>query len=409
MIIKTYSRLLFVIFLILTLMLVGSSTVNAQSGWLNNVSAVLNDTTVGANAELSVSFTLPINAYPILHTDYIQIFPSVFQVTSPPTVLGGGYAGTPIFSVVGNYVKITDIAVAPGNQVIIYGIGVKNPTVEGWWPVTIAITQDEAGTIIKNRANVDATKNPGTVTVSASIDTPYSRVSISGFTAPETFVTFTEYGSVIGTDVSGLDGHFGKIFPSLVPGNHQFTFYGIDKAHLVTTPITFSLYTPAFQETSITNQILSPTITINKSSYSPTESIIANGSTVPNGDITLFTQSPLRSYSTTADDNGNWTYAITNTNEYVPGDYHIYSLVQDSGLTSLNSPSIGFSITSSGNTGTACGDVFQGDLNCDTNIDLTDFSILMYYWGTNNAIADVNSDSVVNLTDFSIMMYWWGT
>ncbi len=48
------------------------------------------------------------------------------------------------------------------------------------------------------------------------------------------------------------------------------------------------------------------------------------------------------------------------------------------------------------------------DINCDGRVDLVDFSILMFNWGTpKNPAADLNQDGSVDLVDFSIMMYWW--
>ena len=54
------------------------------------------------------------------------------------------------------------------------------------------------------------------------------------------------------------------------------------------------------------------------------------------------------------------------------------------------------------------GAVCLGDLNSDGWVDLTDFSILLFYWNTSNPIADLNDDGIVNLTDFSIMLFHWG-
>lgn len=49
-----------------------------------------------------------------------------------------------------------------------------------------------------------------------------------------------------------------------------------------------------------------------------------------------------------------------------------------------------------------------GDLNCDSRVDLVDFSILLYNWGVpKNPIADLNNDGQVDLVDFSILLYWW--
>ena len=54
------------------------------------------------------------------------------------------------------------------------------------------------------------------------------------------------------------------------------------------------------------------------------------------------------------------------------------------------------------------GTVCLGDLNNDGFVNLTDFSILLFYWNTSNANADINGDGIVNLTDFSIMLFHWG-
>jgi len=53
------------------------------------------------------------------------------------------------------------------------------------------------------------------------------------------------------------------------------------------------------------------------------------------------------------------------------------------------------------------GECAGADLNHDGRVNITDFSILLYYWGTNNACADQNHDGTVDLTDFSIMMFYW--
>ena len=50
------------------------------------------------------------------------------------------------------------------------------------------------------------------------------------------------------------------------------------------------------------------------------------------------------------------------------------------------------------------------DLNFDGEVDIVDFSILLYFWeqtNPKNRCADINFDSIVDIFDFSIMMYWW--
>lgn len=384
--------------------------VNAQSGNLENMSAVSNTMLINTVADLEISFKLPFAASPVRRTDYIQIYLPNFSNISIPQGISGPYTGLPSYSVENGYIKITGITVVPGAQLTFSGISATTPAIDPGWQTTVFITTDSTLITIKNLGSVDVNLAKGTVNVSAQIDIPQATITISGYTSPTAYVTFTKNQAVAGMTLSGPDGHFSNTFSGLSPGTHEYSFFGTDAYQRTTSPVTITVYAPIFQVTEVSNQILSPTISINKSSYTATEDIIASGSAVPDSAVTIFTQAPLRIYTTTADSEGNWQYTITNTEEYVMGDYYIYTLTQSqTGLTSLNSPSLGFTIASTAPTGTACGDITRGDLNCDGSIDLTDFSILMYYWGSANAIADINSDSVVNLTDFSILMYWWGT
>lgn len=50
----------------------------------------------------------------------------------------------------------------------------------------------------------------------------------------------------------------------------------------------------------------------------------------------------------------------------------------------------------------------QGDLNGDNSVDITDLSILLSDYNTNNAAADINSDNTVNITDLSILLSHYG-
>ena len=49
----------------------------------------------------------------------------------------------------------------------------------------------------------------------------------------------------------------------------------------------------------------------------------------------------------------------------------------------------------------------RADLNKDGKVNLVDFSILLFNWKTNDAVADINQDGTVSLIDFSIMLSNW--
>jgi hypothetical protein len=254
-----------------------------------------------------------------------------------------------------------------------------------------------------------ATVNRGSVTITASIEAELANLRISGFTSPYAFLIFSENNAVLGTDTSNQTGGFTKYLYGIQPTTHNITFYGVDLLNFNTTPQPITIYTPAFLETTISNQLLSPTISINSNAIYQGDDLVASGSAVPGGQITLLTDTPLRSYVASASATGLWNYTINDTSDYVLGDYRAYAIVtSEIGLQSLISPSLLFTVTTASASGTACGDISTGDLNCDGNVNLQDFSILMYYWGTQNAAADINNDFYVSLNDFSIMMYYWG-
>lgn len=381
-------------------------------GNLQNLRAVVNNKNVQAtDVEMEITFRLPYTAEQISGTNYIIIDLSQFTDITTATAIDGSYSGTASYNVVGSEVHITGITVLPGTTITIQGITVTNPINEGQDYVTVIVAEDSNGSIIKNIGTVLTSSSNNTVSVSATIDPPVASLSISGYTAPGTFVTFTQNGSVIGTDAAGPTGFYSQVFTGLQPTTHSIRIYGVDQAGRATTPVFMEIYTPIYTQTDVTDVILPPTIELSATQVAQGNNLTVFGTTVPDADFTLFTESPLRTYSDTADSTGNWTYTITDTADYSPGDYRTYAIAQSGALQSLASTGLAFSITVSGTitpTPAAC-NISRGDLSCDSSVNLTDFSILMFYWGTSQPAGDINSDGNVNLSDFSIMMFYWGT
>lgn len=409
---KYTNKLIGLVFVCLAFFCLGSTSVVAQSSGLESVTDIIDFETLNTtNVNHQVSFKLPINSLAIETTDYVQINLQNFSSVTAATGITGQYSGTPVFTVDSGIVKITGIFVLPGETLTFTGITATNPGSPSQFGVTVSVTQNQAGTIIKNFGSTTASSNPGTVTVTAEVTVPQATIRISGFTAPTTFVSFIEGENVIGTDLAGQLGIFSKVFTAMEPGTYSISLYGIDEDSRATSIVPLTINAPAYQTTTVSNLLLSPTIEINSTSIPQGAPIYATGSAYPGTSITLFTDTPLRTYNASTSASGDWTTTISDTASYNPGDYRLYTLAQSGGLQSLTSRTIVFSITSasSSSSGTACGNISQGDLNCDSDIDLTDFSILMFYWATTNATADINSDGVVNLTDFSILMYYWGS
>lgn len=388
----------------------------AVSSTLYNLVDIVSDTNpFSPNVMHAVSFTLPTDSFSLATTDYVQIhLPNFTNLNVDSAIVSGEFTGTPTISVAGTTVKVTNITLLPGKSLNITGFTANNPAAYSStnFQIIVAITSDEAGTLVNNTASTVATKHPGRVSVTAEVLTPLGRLQIIGLTGPLGFVYFTDGANIIGTDISSPVGEFSKIFSALQPRTHNISLYGIDSQNRATSVTPISAYVPQYQTITISDVLLSPTIEINSSSILQGQPLHATGSAYPGTQITIFAESPLRTYVASTSALGLWTHSILDTNDYNPGDYRIFSQAQTSGgLQSPMSPSLMFTITTSGGGGggSACGDIDKGDLNCDDIINLTDFSILMYYWGTTDPVADINQDGIVNLTDFSIMMYWWGT
>lgn len=401
----------FIFFILIALFFIIAKIEVGAVGNLQSLRDILGTAVPGANGVAhEIKVTLPINSLQISTTDYIIIDLGNFSNVTAPTGIEGVYGGNPVFSLDGQEAKITGILVQPGIEITITGITATNPVAIANYGVTVIVSEDEAGLLIKNVGNVLASGTDGSVSVTASIDPPVASLVISGYTSPGTFVTFTNNGTVIGTDAAGPTGYFSQIFRGLQPTTHQLRIYGVDQSARATAPIFLEIYTPIYQETTVSDIILPPTIELSDTVIVQGDDLVVKGSAVPSGDINLFTESFLRSYASTVNAAGDWSYTITDTADYLPGDYRAYGIVQSGSLQSLAGTALGFTVTATATTPTpAICNIAQADLNCDAHVNLFDFSILMYYWGTTQPAGDINNDGVVNLFDFSIMMYYWGT
>jgi hypothetical protein len=72
--------------------------------------------------------------------------------------------------------------------------------------------------------------------------------------------------------------------------------------------------------------------------------------------------------------------------------------IKKSGASQL----VGFYVGSKGLSETV-----SPDINRDGKVNIIDFSMLLFYWGTSEVTADFNRDGKVDLTDFSIMLFAW--
>lgn len=359
-----------------------------------------------------IYFVLPVTAPQVTPSDYIIVdFPNYTNVR-PPTSVIGGY-GTATWSVVGSKVRITNVAILPGTGFNIQGIVANNPGGLSSNQVIISIAENAAGTIIRNQSTVIPTDTNFSVNVTASIVSDLSALRISGFGPVGGFVTLTENSTPVGTTVAGGTGAFVFQLTAIDPGIHTYQIYATDSLNRSTSQTSLSLFLIAGNLTTASNILLSSSMSLDKAEITSGQTLVISGSTKPSTQLNLFLESPLQSFTIPVDSTGNWSYTLSSsfTQALTPGEYRVYSVVQDIlGYQSNISNTLSFTVRINDPTNPApCGDISRGDLNCDSRVNLTDFSILLYYWNTNQRRGDINSDGKVNLTDFSIMMFYYGS
>jgi hypothetical protein len=235
-----------------------------------------------------------------------------------------------------------------------------------------------------------ADADPVNVSVSVSGTQRDTVVTFLGFSSNGAFITFIDNGSVVGTTSANSVGSFSKTLTNQIPGTHSFSISVQDTEGRTTPDYGFIMNLQAHTETVISNILLPTTIDVQAG-----QRVRLFGSATPNTQITVFVHSNTVIESFDAGISGSWSHYISAPLE--PGGHTAYGRIStQGGLLSINSNTVNFEVTCK-----------VADLDCSGRVDLVDFSILMYYWGTSNVTGDINVDGIVDLTDFSIMMYYW--
>ncbi len=233
---------------------------------------------------------------------------------------------------------------------------------------------------------------------------PVGNVRISGFAYPGAIVTFLRDGAVIGTEVAEASGRFERLF-LVDPGSATFGLWARDRYGLIspTVNISFTLTEGSVAEIDLVS--LPPTI--GHEHITEGGALTMYGSAFPASVVRVFNNintftAPL---TTVAGANGRWEYKLARE-EFNPGNFSYkanYQYEPQSILSPFSSDLALHLVTCS-----------NSDFNNDGAINLTDLSILLYYWGRPlpksglaNGCVDRNGDQTVNLVDFSILMYEW--
>lgn len=246
---------------------------------------------------------------------------------------------------------------------------------------------------VANKVSADTNPKQGDITVTATV--PDTTVTFSGYAARSSTVYVKEGGTTIGTTTANASGHFSRTIVG-TPGLHDFSLYYIDTQGRSTPETAFNnVNLIVHVDTPVNNIHLPPTISLSKSTIDYGDSVSVLGQGAPGSKVRVYLNGGLK-YNKTISGGGSWVYTFSSG--YSFGNNTLRARLTRSGYPNSN------------NSHTLTLNVNQckrSDLNCDGFVNLTDFSILLYYWGSSSKKADINGDGTVSLIDFSIMMFDW--
>jgi cysteine-rich repeat protein len=240
-----------------------------------------------------------------------------------------------------------------------------------------------------------------------SLQTP-TKVLIDGKAYPNAFVHILQDGKQVGIVPANQKGDFHYETSGITPGPVIFGFWAEDskKTRSITLTTTFQVVQNAV--TTVSGILLPPTINSDKKTIPLGGKLDIFGETLPNAAIFTSVDSGTDTATgTTVLADGKWsmsldTSALKNESLHTVKAQSEIVFGDKSAKRSGFSQSIGFYVGAKD-----IGDVISPDINHDGKVNIIDFSILLFYWGTDEITADLNSDGQVNLTDFSIMLFNW--
>lgn len=250
----------------------------------------------------------------------------------------------------------------------------------------------------------------------------FTKVILKGRTAPLAIVTVLKDGASVPVPPADSNGNW-QTELSVSGGIYTFSAYSIDAENRKTLTTSFTTSVPPNQTTTISDIVLAPTISADKSTVKQGNSITFFGAAYPQSDVNIIVNSETTIVDKAKSDKfGLWNYKL-DSNLLEKGDHTAKSqTITPDTLTSIYSASLAFKV---GDTDILFGKVQgtppppatsasrcnkNGDINNDKKVNIIDFSVLLFYWGQRNpanTCANVNQTSVVDIFDFSIMLFWW--
>jgi hypothetical protein len=236
------------------------------------------------------------------------------------------------------------------------------------------------------------------------------RVIINGFAFPNSRVSILVDGTAVDQTTAQGNGAFSYTIDAIARGVYTFGVFATDANGTRSSTFSTTFSVTGARGSTLSNVNIMPSIRVTPDPVPVGETARISGFAIPNAAITIENQqergaASLRTLTTNSAANGAWSIDLPTTG-FNPGTYKVRARAQQAGGVVTNFSAytfygVGQSATVPRNT----------DLNRDGRVNLTDFSILIFWWnsagGNSNPPADINSNGRVGLEDFSILLFNW--
>jgi hypothetical protein len=229
-----------------------------------------------------------------------------------------------------------------------------------------------------------------------------TKVILQGKAYPNASITILVDGKIINIIKADSQADFETEINNLTAGNYNFGLWAQDSEGRRSITFSFSVSVSSEMTTNVSGLFIPPTVELKKDALNRGEILDISGQTASQGEVDIYIGSIIK--ETEADSSGKWSYSFDTLELGKENSYLIkVKAISPEGLKSNFSSILKF-ILGEEIVGEAC---LGADFNKDNEVNLIDFSILLYWWEKYNPCVDQNQDGAVDLQDFSIMMYYW--
>ncbi len=234
-----------------------------------------------------------------------------------------------------------------------------------------------------------------------------TQVTVQGKAYPNATIHILLDGDEVGTVRANSKGEF-LFNTDSEPGTASLSFWANDSSGTRSSTFNTTFDITQGAVTDVNGIRIPPTIRASTVTVNPGDVITLRGQTIPNATVEVSIDNGAKTLTTTADVSGNWSVDF-NTSQITAATHTAKArFIEGSGaLRSESTYGTALSLF----IGVEGKPTSNSDLNRDGKVNLTDFSILIFWWGTpggnSNPPADINGNARVGLEDFSILLFNW--